>query len=376
MLPVPPQPPRTPVQQRVTRVPLAPNNNASRCHHIPVLGGKQDVSALNARMVHERLRQNHDRLQVKLFSPSPPAPAHCASFPIVNLFNSAFRSYTARATFDLHQLHAACVRAFVAMDKNCLERVRVAEAKQQVAEQQLRVLLERRKRSRSEMEEADAEIDGLDLHYPSATPTPSPPPRLMSPFVLAVSRSRDRTPEADDGTGFDLTISADRLGPPVKRRRVASPDRLLPALPDLYVRDTHPPYNPYADDVPGGRRSLPAPFCFPPCKPPLLAAPLARPTQRRPRIGVEHVDIMYWATQGKLVCRACVLTPTPSPSPDASRTRTPPPMPVHAFPTNASWDVLRAHCETMHPEACADVAALNGDALREVRRRLELQRRA
>ncbi|KAF7291822.1 hypothetical protein HMN09_01242400 [Mycena chlorophos] len=393
-----PEPPRTPVQlPRVPRVPLAPNNIAPRRHRLPVLLPKQEpgiaispLAQADARIIHARLRNNHERLQVHLHGPTAPSqPSHppATANSITAFLNNVLQTYAARFNREVQQVHAVCTRLVTT------EQAKLSEERDQLVRERdearleadkLRVLLDRRKRSRAILEEDadDSAISGLDLQYP-ASPQ-SPPQRLLSPFVLALDRSRSSSP---DGTQFDVTVLCDRLSSsssrPAKRRRLARSSSSLD--PETVVRPTHPPCNTSAGDGDGEcdmdletdvesdttdsscAASSSAPTVNLPAPIPLRRiAPL--PTRSAPRIGPGHLDIMYWATQGKLICRACVLTPTPSPEPDSNGS--PPRAPVHAFAPDASWELLRSHCEEMHPTACADVARLDADCLRELRRRL------
>ncbi|KAF7300982.1 hypothetical protein MIND_00661300 [Mycena indigotica] len=405
--PVPPKTPLTPHQRHVPRVPLAPNNQPQRRHQLPVLLPKAEndtmtpVSALaqaNARLVHARLRQNHDRLQVQLHAPTPPPPPSApqpSPSSITNFLSNVVRASASRLNREIHQLNAFCNRLLMEekaklVQETAEERRKLTRERDEARAEteKLRILLDRRKRSRAQfeiLEEEDSDADELELRYPD-----SPPPRLLSPFILAAGRNRSGSP---DGTHFDLTITGDALPRPAKRRRV-SPEPAIPVseFPESFLRDTHPPYNPHASDGEcdmdletdvESDGELTACSSFSVSKPTstVVSPPVARPSIQQPipiaqprncrrssHLGIEHVDIMYWPTEGKLVCRACVLTPSSSPSPAATRSSPA----VHAFPVDAPWDILRSHCEKMHPEASADVAGLDRDCLRELRRRLRL----
>ncbi|KAJ7235295.1 hypothetical protein B0H12DRAFT_1141799, partial [Mycena haematopus] len=77
---------------------------------------------------------------------------------------------------------------------------------------------------------------------------------------------------------------------------------------------------------------------------------------------LEYVDIMYLPTDGKLVCRVCLLGATsPALAPGQSKRSLP-----------ARRGTPRTHCEELHPEACQDVVGLGQPGVQELRRRLGL----
>lgn len=84
-----------------------------------------------------------------------------------------------------------------------------------------------------------------------------------------------------------------------------------------------------------------------------------------PKIELTHVDLMYVPTNGKLVCRACLLHYNKLPQ--GSRP------PLTSFPINAQWEVLRNHCTTQHLAECAEVDQLRPAEVYELRRRLMMR---
>ncbi|KAF7324438.1 hypothetical protein MVEN_02641600 [Mycena venus] len=421
---VPSQSPVTP-PRRTARPPLSPKNaNGNlRRHHIPlrdaVTPNAQSLTQANARLIHERLQHNHDRLQVQLHGPAPsPLPAGA----VKTFLDTTFRAYASRIQTEFTSLRAACARAVqreqhqnAQMRSTCARLTRERD----VAEEKLRVLLDRRaaaastgKRTRAEVEQEDEDSETGLLYPPSPVsppqlPTQSPPPRLMSPFVLAVRRSPSHTPDPEDRTGFDLTVGGDSLPRPSKKRRVsASPECALATMSSTgeataimtKERQTCPAAGSGECDMDlesgsesdssdseatessnssnsGSRHSSRAASSSPPAAVESTAAfspkrptpsPPASPT--RVHLPLDCVDIMYLPTDGKLVCRVCLLAVTSTSKTNASACSGP----IKAFLPGAPWELLRTHCEEMHPEACRDVVGLGQAGVRELRRRLGL----
>ncbi|KAJ6544313.1 hypothetical protein B0H19DRAFT_299429 [Mycena capillaripes] len=418
------QSPVTP-PRRTARLPLSPKHNHDnlRRHHIPrrdaVTPQAPSLAHANARLIHERLQQNHDRLQVQLHA-RPPANSSLPAGPVKAFLDTTFRAYASRIQTEFTSLRAACARA-VQREQHQAAQMRSTCARlareRDVAEEKLRVLLDRRKRSHSEVEKEDADAETTGLLYPPSPvsplqlPTQSPPPRLMSPFVLAVRRSPSHTPDPEDRTGFDLTVSCDTLPRPMKKRRVsASPERASTARPDgdavvTTERETCPPagFGECDMDLESGSESdsssdseadtssfssgskprsssraassslsvvteIAKPSLEQRPTPPPSASPAPAPTPARAHLPLEYVDIMYLPTDGKLVCRVCLLAATSNIS--SSKTGTG--GPIKAFLPGASWDMLRTHSEEAHPDACRDVVGLGLAGVRELRRRLGL----
>ncbi|KAJ7775686.1 hypothetical protein DFH07DRAFT_984711 [Mycena maculata] len=431
-------PPVTP-PRRAARPALSPKNTqACRPNDAPVrrhptllrqqsavTPQTQSLGQANARLIHERLQQSHSRLQVQLHARSPaaaPPPGTVKAF-----LDTTFRSYASRFHAELNNMRTACMHLVqrehqqtAQMRNTCARLVQERD----VAEEKLRVLLERRahataKRTRAQVEreeeaELEAELEATGLLYPPSPvlppqfPTQSPPPRLLSPFVLAAHRSPSHTPDPEDRTGFDLTVACDALPRPCKKRRVSeSSERTLVKTPSpgpdgaepTKERQTCPPAAPGfgecdmdlesdsesdsgfdtdADEVTSpksqSRASSTATSRSPPPEAkttPSLRSGLTPPPPVSPdnvRLDLEYVDIMYLPVDGKLVCRVCLLAATGSKT-SAPATR---PGPVHAFVPGASWDMLRSHCEEAHPEACRDVVNLGKAGVCELRRRLGL----
>ncbi|KAJ7683557.1 hypothetical protein B0H17DRAFT_31802 [Mycena rosella] len=435
-------PPVTPPRTALSP-PLNPacRPNDARRNHIPrrsqpnaALPPAHSLAHANARLVHERLQQNHHRLQVQLHA-RPPVPSHApaAAAKAFPSLDTTFRAYASRIQTEFNSLRAACARAVQREQHHAAEMrgtcARLAHERD-VAEEKLRVLLDRRaraaKRTRDYVEkedaEADAELEARSLMYPASPPqlpTQSPPPRLLSPFLLAARRSPSHTPDPEDTTGFDLTVACDTLPRPSKRRRTSdSSERTLVASPEsdkhattttTTERETCPPagesaYSGECDmdlesesesesetDARSSTRSQSpsrsasrsksprsasravsrstsrSPSRAPPARVETPSEQQATPPPsaipRRASLALEYVDIMYMPTDGKLVCRVCLLAATGS-KPRAA--------PIQAFVPGASWDMLRTHCEETHPEACRDVAGLGPAGVRELRRRLGL----
>lgn len=352
--------------------------------------------------MHERLQQNHTRLQVQLAAKTPVPAAHVSAGPVKAFLDTTFRTYAARIQSEFSSLRAACARA-VQREQHQAAEMRVECARlareRDVAEEKVRVLLERRaraaKRSRAQVEEEEAENEARALLYPPSPvsppqlPTQSPPPRLLSPFVLAAHHSPRHTPDPEDTTGFDLTVSCDKLPRPAKRRRVggSSGVALVAAnthsaadTPTTTVRETCPAaldtgecdmdLESESESDPEPRRPSPGPrspsFSRAASRSPSPSQSCTAQPKPEPAIlALDHVDVMYMPADGKLICRVCLLAAT-STAPSAAGG------PIHAFVPGASWDMLRAHCEEAHPAACRDVARLGPAGVRELRRRLGL----
>ncbi|KAF7354632.1 hypothetical protein MSAN_01376700 [Mycena sanguinolenta] len=355
-----PQSPVTP-QRRTAPVALSPKNYHAerRCRILPrdpVTPNIQSLTHANARLIHERLQQNHNRLQVQLHARSPPASSvptgHVKAF-----LETTFRAYASRIQSEFISLRAACVRA-VQSERHQTAQLRSACARltreRDVAEDKLRVLLDRRaaagKRSRAQVEKEDADEDEetallypLSPVSPRQMPTQSPPPRLMSPFVLAVRRGQSHTPDPEDRTGFDLTIPGDTLPPPSKKRRMdvsSSPERTLeatasdPAALVTTERETCPAAgfgecdmnlksafesSDFSDTessdpsdsassqplYPTSCSSRPVSSSPPTVEPkaPLHCRSSTAPSPPKLHLPLEYVDIMYQPSDGKLVCR-------------------------------------------------------------------------
>ncbi|KAF7376417.1 hypothetical protein MSAN_00057200 [Mycena sanguinolenta] len=412
------QSPVTP-QRRTAPVASSPkNNHAERRRRIlprdPVTPNVQSLAQADARLIHERLQQNHTHLQVQLHARSPPVPTgHVKAF-----LDSAFRTYASRIQSEFTSLRAACVRA-VQSERHQTAQLRSACARltreRDVAEDKLRVLLDQRdavgKRTRAQVEKEDADEDEetallypLSPVSPRPMPTQSPPPRLMSPFVLTVCRSPSHTPDPEDKTGFDLTIPGDSLPPPSKKRRINAPECALeptpgdPSAPVTTERETCPAAGFGECDMDlesasessecsdtecsessnsSSSRSKATSSSFHPISsspPPFIESKASlhcrRPTPPSPprlHLPLEYVDIMYQPSDGKLVCRVCLLGASSGGDKSSACAG-----PIKAFLPGASWDVLRKHCEEMHAEACQDVVGLGQQGVQELRRRLGL----
>ncbi|KAJ7039407.1 hypothetical protein C8F04DRAFT_1086655 [Mycena alexandri] len=278
----------------------------------------------------------------------------------------------------------------------------------------------KRTRSQVEKEDADSELEALGLQYPLSPvsppqlPTQSPPPRLLSPFVLAARRSPTYTPDPEDRTAFDLTIACDSLPRPSKKRRVSdSSEATLVGTPGCGTqseetivtktqeRETCVPAGLGECDmdlesesesesdsdseaaISSGSRSRSVSRATSASPPATSSSPFTAATssvEQRPtpppsaslakaHLRLEYVDIMYVPTDGKLVCRVCLLA---APNAAGGTRRGP----IQAFLPSASWDALRSHCEEAHPEACRDVVGLGQAGVQELRRRLGLGRGA
>ncbi|KAJ6615475.1 hypothetical protein B0H10DRAFT_2040655 [Mycena sp. CBHHK59/15] len=414
------QPPPVTPPRRTTRPPFTPSNNQIcrsndsllRRRQIPIHHSQQNdmtsqaqaLAQANARAVHARLQQQHSHLQLQLQArPAPPSPAPAG--PVKAFLDTTFRAYAARIQTEFNSLRTACARA-VQREQREAEDMRsacVALARQRdVAEEKLRVLLERRecshkglgKRTR-EYIEYEEELDAAALLYPPSPVSPpqlpiqSPPPRLLSPFVLAARRGASLTPDPDDGTAFDLTVSCDSLPRPCKKRRVSgSPSPHLGDDTETKERVTcYPAGLGECDmDLESSESEADAEACANPstshsqshsrgtsaspaieAQLSLTTTPPALPT--RGFLELEYVDIMYVPSGGKLLCRVCLLAPTSSSTATKSNARA---SPVQSFSPSESWQMLRMHCEDAHPEACQDVVGLGREGVRELRRRLGL----
>ncbi|KAJ7711129.1 hypothetical protein B0H14DRAFT_699581 [Mycena olivaceomarginata] len=415
------QSPVTP-PRRIARPPLSPKNNQDlRRHHIPPrdMSDAQSLAYANSHLIHERLQQNHNRLQVQLHA-RPPAAESVG--PVKAFLDTTFRTYASRIQTEFTSLRAACARA-VQREQHQTAQIRSTCARlareRDVAEEKLRVLLDRRaaaaatkKRTRAEVEKEDeaAEAETMGLLYPLSPvsppqmPTQSPPPRLLSPFVLAARRSPSRTPNPEDTTGFDLTIRADSLPRPSKKRRTsASPEPASEtASGEATViatkeRQTCPPAGfgecdmeleseSESDDTSSdseadsastsatshSQHSSRAASGSPPAEVPSTSSLQKRPIPASPakaHLPLEYVDIMYLPTDDKLVCRVCLLAASGSGS---GRPTSGARGPIKAFLPGASWDMLRRHCEETHADACRDVVGLGQAGVQELRRRLGL----
>ncbi|KAF9449010.1 hypothetical protein P691DRAFT_759410 [Macrolepiota fuliginosa MF-IS2] len=80
-------------------------------------------------------------------------------------------------------------------------------------------------------------------------------------------------------------------------------------------------------------------------------------------INFHHLDILYIPMNGRLFCRACHVNKEMSE--DSHNVE------VTEFPNNASWDDLRNHCTTEHPDECQQIAQLKAAEVHELRRRLQ-----
>ncbi|KAK7053747.1 hypothetical protein R3P38DRAFT_3171086 [Favolaschia claudopus] len=395
-------PPVTP-PYRPIRPPLTPRNDNIRRHRIPsrdtTTAGIPSLAHANAQLLHERLQQNHNRLQVQLHARQPPTSV---SGPVKAFLDTTLRAYASRIQSEFANLRSACAKAVqreqqqVAQMRNtCAQLTRERDA----AEEKLHVLLDQRatsrKRQREEVEKEDFEVaEATELLYPLSPisplqlPTLSPPPRLRSPFVLAIRRSPSLSPDSHDRTEFDLTVAADSLPRPSKKRRMTSSPECTFVSPccDASVsmtkqRETCPPASSGECDMDlesdsecdSGNASSSSsslhPSRAPSCSPPLEFASRTStekapaPTRAR-SLPLEYVDIMYLPTNGKLVCRVCLLA--------AGNVSARNSLPIKAFLPGASWDMLRTHSEESHPEACQDVVGLGPAGVQELRRRLGL----
>ncbi|KAJ7499856.1 hypothetical protein FB451DRAFT_46765 [Mycena latifolia] len=400
----------SPTRNPAHDAPLRHNHLLHRPQQSAVTPQTQSLAHANARLIHERLQQHHNRLQVQLHA-RPPAPSQVPAGPVKAFLDTTFRAYASRIQTEFNSLRAACARA-VQREQHQTAEIRSTCARlaheRDVAEEKLRVLLNRRaraaKRTRAHVEEEEAE-----LKYPPSPvsppqlPTQSPPPRLLSPFVLAARRSPSHTPDPEDTTGFDLTVACNTLPRPSKRRRVSdsSEDTLVAAgSPGAHPekdatttkeRETCPPAPDSGEcdmdlesesESDGGESSTDA-HASSKSKSPSSSRAASRSRSRSaeverppkpervppppapPRLALEYVDIMYTPADGKLICRVCLLAASSSKASAAGG-------PIQAFVPGASWDMLRTHCEEAHPDACRDVAGLGPAGVRELRRRLGL----
>lgn len=328
----------------------------------------QSLGQANARLIHERLQQHHNRLQVQLHAPAPaPIPAGA----VKAFLDTTFRSYASRFHAELTSMRTACMH-LIQREQHQTAEIRNTCARlaheRDVAEEKLRVLRGRRaragKRTRAQVEAEDAEAEAefaAGLLYPLSPvsppqlPTQSPPPRLLSPFVLAARRSPSHTPDPEDRTGFDLTVSCDALPRPAKKRRVSdSSEHTLVATPSpgaesgstkqtTTERETCPPAgfgecdmdlesdsesgsesetdgsissrsksqqsSRAASSTPPTSSAPPATAAAPSLKrEPSPPAPAPAPSDRA-SLDLQHVDIMYLPADGKLVCRVCLCVP-------------------------------------------------------------------
>lgn len=319
----------------------------------------QSLGQANARLIHERLQQHHNRLQVQLHAPAPaPIPAGA----VKAFLDTTFRSYASRFHAELTSMRTACMH-LIQREQHQTAEIRNTCARlaheRDVAEEKLRVLLERRaraaKRTRSQVEEeeAEAELEAASLLYPPSPvsppqfPTQSPPPRLLSPFVLAARRSPSHTPDPEDRTGFDLTVACDSLPRPGKKRRLSdSSERTLVATlspiprPEgdevaTKARETCPPAGSGECDMDlesesesdsdsdadactsSKSQSRPSSRAESGSRPPdsnTKASSKSAPSPTPPPpassdkvcLDLEYVDIMYLPVDGKLVCRVCL----------------------------------------------------------------------
>ncbi|KAJ7165638.1 hypothetical protein C8R43DRAFT_215777 [Mycena crocata] len=241
-------PPTTP-PRRTARSPFTPNNNNETLLHRPRPAQQNrlpphalSLARASASIVQERLQQHQGRLQVQLLA-QPPVSSAVPAVSVKAFLDTTFRAYASRIQTEFTNLRAQCARAVQHEQHRTAEIrgtcTRLAHERD-VAQERYRVLLERRaragKRTRAQVETEDAAADSeiTGLQYPPSPvsppqlPTQSPPPRLLSPFVLAVRRSPSHTPDPEDTTGFDLTLSCDSISRPSKKRRVSrSPERTL-----------------------------------------------------------------------------------------------------------------------------------------------------
>ncbi|KAJ7124510.1 hypothetical protein C8R44DRAFT_734983 [Mycena epipterygia] len=418
-------PPVTPPRPTTNNPACRPNDTLLRRHilrqsqHNTMTPQTQSLAQANARLIHERLQQHHTRLQVQLHA-QPHPPTSTSSAGTRTFLDTTFRTYASRIQTEFNALRAACARA-VQREQHKAAAMRGACARlaheRDAAEEKLRVLRDRRaragKRTRAQVESEDAEAEFeyaatglLSPVSPPQLPTQSPPPRLLSPFVLAARRSPRHTPDPEDRTGFDLTVSCDAFPRPSKRRRVSgSSERTFVAGPEsestkqTTKRETCPPAgfgecdmdlesdseSGSESDTEGSvssRSKSPQSSRAASSAPPASSAPAAAEVQPslkreptppapapapsdRASLDLQHIDIMYLPADGKLVCRPCLLAVT-------STSGKPAPGPIQAFGPGASWDMLRTHCEAAHPEACRDVVGLGQAGVRELRRRLGL----
>ncbi|KAJ7155403.1 hypothetical protein C8R43DRAFT_999667 [Mycena crocata] len=433
--------------RRTARSPFTPNNNpASRPnvetllhrHRIPIRRRQQNtlppnalsLAQASARLVQERLQQHQNRLQVQLQArPAPSSPVPVVS--VKEFLDTSFRAYASRIQLEFNNLRAQCARA-VQHEQHQTAGILNACAhlahERDVAQEKYRVLLERRaragKRTRTqvESEEAAADLEATGLLYPLSPvsppqlPTQSPPPRLLSPFMLAARRNPSHTPDPEDTTGFDLTVSCDSLSRPTKKRRVSDSSEctLVPpgveenaAKPATRDRETCPPapvgfgecdmdlesesesdYESAINVSKSKSRSSLRAASSPPAKSQTCQNQSLTPPPSacadKVHLDVEYVDIMYLPTDGKLVCRVCLcvccLTSLGLHSHSfflrlaaTSTKHSTRPSQIKAFVPGAAWDILRAHCEESHPDACRDVIGLGKVGVQELRRRMGLQ---
>ncbi|KAJ7695865.1 hypothetical protein B0H14DRAFT_3658419 [Mycena olivaceomarginata] len=312
----------------------------------------QSLAYANSHLIHERLQQNHNRLQVQLHA-RPPAAESVG--PVKAFLDTTFRTYASRIQTEFTSLRAACARA-VQREQHQTAQIRSTCARlareRDVAEEKLRVLLDRRaaaaatkKRTRAEVEKEDeaAEAETMGLLYPLSPvsppqmPTQSPPPRLLSPFVPG------RTPQSEP---YPQSGGHHRLRPDYSRRLAPPP----------------------VQEAPDER----GPSGSPPAEVPSTSSLQKRPIPASPakaHLPLEYVDIMYLPTDDKLVCRVCLLAASGSGS---GRPTSGARGPIKAFLPGASWDMLRRHCEETHADACRDVVGLGQAGVQELRRRLGL----
>ncbi|KAF8812746.1 hypothetical protein BYT27DRAFT_7086727 [Phlegmacium glaucopus] len=85
--------------------------------------------------------------------------------------------------------------------------------------------------------------------------------------------------------------------------------------------------------------------------PPLPSPPAQRPQKRHPKLGINHMDLLYKTEKEVMVCRICLAN-------------------TKKFPLNASWADLINHCQTEHSKACEDMEKLSPSQIAEMKQRM------
>ncbi|KAF8890495.1 hypothetical protein BD779DRAFT_1518165 [Infundibulicybe gibba] len=312
---------------------------------------------------------------------------------IKTFLDSTFRGYAGRIHAELTNLRSACTRAIFKEQQEaekwkahcrtfCRERdaaranVKLLLAQQEAHRARLASVSSSAGSSRGTKRQRD-DSNGPDSRQSSPSSSASIPVTTTPPPRPGVT--------ANDSTAFDVTLlnSARLRIPnhhPKKRRRKSSAES--DSSENTLVSDAQRPTPDISEGswfqesgetgirVNSGPESSSKESEFmegvswspSPPRSPKSDTVTSRPAQ----IEVAHVDLMYIAEDGKLVCRACKFCGTSD-----SRTPSSGSAPV-SFPTDASWNTLRDHCVKEHPTACADVARLHPAEVYELRRRLAL----
>ncbi|KAF9457399.1 hypothetical protein BDZ94DRAFT_1301940 [Collybia nuda] len=361
--------------------------------------------------------------------PQPQPHSHSQvtiNIPTITFLDAAFRTYADRCATELSNLRTVCTRAIL-KERQDREKWRshcvTFKQERDIARDRVRALIGEREAhlvrpviSEDQTKDtcpAEGESKAISESFrsvPSRESTPSStavasdpeddvsfyllpypsPTRLVNAPVASPVTSHKRSRSADavlpssssskrDLTAFDITVTENPHG-----------DRLIPTERAMKRRRSEdPPASARFTSVEGGglgecdmelesevdgaelqpklevqetpRRNLRSPSG----SPSLHASPIGQPS---PAIELSHVDLMYLPTNGKLVCRVCMLASSKvSISP-----HTPAPL-VTSFPTDSAWDTLRDHCAKEHASECADIARLHPAEVYELRRRLSMR---